>query len=392
MLDNDNYRQVGRDCLQAYTGLTSPEHLCAAAELLFSVSDLLSAAEDEGFEGGSGLRYLTSIESYLPFVCASIRTTGWLSRGVARQTDAVATADHALTCGVHWRPSMGEKCRINPEEQDFNLANAVIGFCDEFFAGSDVMALSDYENSLRVAMASGIVHPKFVGLIASAVQFYQKDLERRVFAESKSKMFAESKFLGEVAARLVFENVQVISYRTFESDFGVRHFYTFRTVEGSCLTTWTGRDLHLAIGQTLSVKGTVKKHETYQPKVKGVPAGNAYAQTVLSRVALVTRAKVVSHEVEAKEETKVVEGPHYVKGEQKFNYWVADAQYVEAKTETKTVKYHSYHLVTEDGRKYVLVSKSAKKALVAGYEAVVEYDAEDLSRYNNGARPVSLVA
>jgi hypothetical protein len=392
MTTTSELKQVGRDCLQAYTGLANPEHLCAAAELLFSVSDLLSAAEEENEGSEGGLRYLTSIESYLPFVCASIRTTGWLSRGAARQTDAVATADHALTCGVHWRPSMGEKCRIVPEEQDFNLANAVIGFCDEFFAGSDVMALSDYENSLRVAMASGIVHPKFVGIIASAVQFYQKDLERRVFAESKSKMFAESKFLGEEKARLVFENIQVVSYRTFESDFGVRHFYSFRTAEGSCLTTWTGRDLHLAIGQTLSVKGTVKKHETYQPRVKGAPAGTAYAQTVLSRVALVARAKVVSCEVEAKEETKVVEGPHYVKGEQKFNYWVADAVAVPAKTETKVVKYHSYHLVAEDGRKYVLISKSAKKALVAGYEAVVEYAVEDLSDLCHGERPVSLVA
>lgn len=391
MTTTSELKQIGRQCLQNYTGLANPEHLCAAAELLFSVSDLLSAAEDEGFEGG-GLRYLTSIESYLPFVCASIRTTGWLSRTAARETDAQSTADHALTCGVHWRLAMGEACRIVPEEQDFNLANAVIGFCDEFFAGSDVMALSDYENSLRVAMASGIVHPKFVGLIASAVQFYQKDLERRVFAESKSKMFAESKFLGEEKARLVFENIQVVSYRTFESDFGVRHFYSFRTAEGSCLTTWTGRDLHLAIGQTLSVKGTVKKHETYQPRVKGAPAGTAYAQTVLSRVALVARAKVVSHETEAKEETKVVEGPHYVKDGQKFNYWVADAQYVEAETETKTVKYHSYHLATEDGRKYVLISKSTKKALVAGYEAVVEFDAEDLSQRNDGERPVSLVA
>lgn len=379
-------KQVGRDCLQNFTGLANPEHLCAAAELLFSVSDLLGAAEAEGFEGGSGLRYLTSIESYLPFVCASIRTTGWLSRTVARQTDKMATADHALSFGVYWKPPMRESDRIKPEEQDYNLANAVISFCEETFAERDVMALSDYENSLRVAMGSGIVHPKFVGIIASAVQFYNKDLERRAFAESKSKMFAESKFQGEEKARLVFENVQVVSYRTFESDFGVRHFYAFRTAEGSCLTTWTGRNLQLAIGQTLSVKGTVKKHEMYQPKVKGAPAGVAYAQTVLSRVALVTRAKVVSHEVKEKQEEdrKVVVDP----GQD----WSAPGGYKAPTYGTKTVRYHRYHLATEDGRKYVLITKSAKKALVAGYEAVVEFDAEDLSQYNNGERPVSLVA
>ena len=393
MTTTPELKQVGRDCLQAYTGLANPEHLCAAAELLFSVSDLLSAAEDEGFGGEGGGRYLTSIESYLPFVCASIRTTGWLSRTVARQTDKMSTADHAMTYGVHWKPPMKEAERIDPEEQDYNLASAVITFCEEFFAEREVMALSDYENSLRVAMGSGIVHPKFIGIIASAVQFYNKDLERRQFAESKSKMFAESKFQGAEKDRLVFENVQLVTTRTFESDFGVRFFYSFRTPEGSCLTTWTGRDLHLAIGQTLSVKGTVKKHEMYQPKVKGVPAGNAYAQTVLSRVALVTRAKVVSYEVEAKDETRVVKPAHWV--EENGNetmYYVTNAKRVEAQEETKTVKYHRYHLTTEDGRKYVLVSKSKKKVLVPGYEAVVEYDAEDLSQHNNGERPVSLAA
>lgn len=390
--DTATLKQVGRDCLQAYTGLANPEHLCAMAEVLFSVSDLLSAAEDESFGGGSG-RYLTTIESYLPYVCASIRTTGWLSRTVARQTDKMSTADHAMTFGVMWKPPMKEADRIVPEEQDYNLANAVIGFCEETFSDADVYAISDYENSLRVAMASGIVHPKFIGIIASAVQFYNKDLERRQFAESKSKLFAASAYQGNVGDRLVFENLKVVSYRTFESDFGVRHFYTFISPEGHCLTTWTGRDLKLAVGQTLSLKGTVKKHDTYQPKVKGAPAGQAYAQTTLSRVALVTRAKVVSYDIESKEETKVVEPAHYVdEVGTKLHYYQAGAKHVEAVEETKTVKYHRYHLVAEDGRKYLLVSKSKKKVLVTGYEAVVEYAVEDYSAYNGGERPVSLVA
>lgn len=381
-------KQVGRDCLQAYTGLANPEHLCAMAEILFSVSDILSASEDEGFAGeGGGLRYLTSIESYMPFVCASIRTTGWLSRGAARAAgrDGEATADQALSRGVYWKPPMPEKYRIVPEEQDYNLASAVITFCEEYFEERDVMALSDYENSLRVAMGSGIVHPKFSGIIASAVQFYNKDLERRQFAESKSKMFAASEFKGAEKDRLVFENVRLVSSRTFESDFGVRFFYSFITTDGSCLTTWTGRDLQLAVGQVLSVKGTVKKHETYQPKVKGEAAGQAYKQTVLSRVALVARAKVASYEVVEKQETdsKVVVDP----GQD----WQAPGGFRAPKYGTKAVKYHHYHLVAEDGRKYLLISKSKKKVLVAGYSAVVEYAVEDYSAQNGGERPVSLV-
>ncbi len=391
-------KQVGRDCLTAYTGLASPEHLCAMAEILFSVSDLLSESENEGF-GGSGVRYLTSIESYLPFVCASIRMTGWLSRTVARQTEKMSTADHAMSFGVCWKSPMKQEDRVLPEEQDYNLSSAVISFCEEFFAERDVMALSDYENSLRVAMASGIVHPKFIGLIASAVQFYQKDLERRMFAESKSKMFAASEFQGAKGDKgLVFENTKVVTHRTFDGNYGVRHLYTFLAEGGHCLTTWTGRDLQLALGQLVSLKGSVKKHETYQPKNKGEAVGQAYKQTVLTRVALVTRAKVAMYEVESKEEEVVAEGPHYMNPDgskvQVWQAWQAQpgAVHVEARMETKKFKLHVYHLVAEDGRKYVLISKSKKKVLVAGYEAVVTYAVEDNSAHNVGEQPVSLVA
>lgn len=374
--------QVGRQCLQNFTGLANPEALCAMAEVLFSASDLLSAAEDEGFGGGSVLGF-TSIDSYLPFVCCSIREAGWLSRGEAYKTGGVSTADDALNRGVFEKR---EEKRMKPEEKDYNLASATIQFVQDYFEGCDVATISDYENSLRVAMASGIVHPKFVGIIASAVKFYQKDLEKRARAESWSKLTAGSQFQGTVGERQVFENLKVMSYRTWESNYGVTHFYSFLGEKG-LITYFATRDMDLSVGQVVSLKASVKKHEVYQPKSGGAPVN----QTVITRAALVTRAKVVSYEVEAKEETHVVSGPHYEKDGQSFNYYVDGAVHIDAKEETKTVKYHRYHLVSEDGRKYVLISKSKKKALVAEYEAVVEYAVEGLSGCNGDSRPVGLV-
>jgi hypothetical protein len=389
MNDATTLKQVGRDCLQSYTGLANPEHLCAAAELMFSVSDLLSASEDdEGGSSGGGIRYLTSIDSYLPFVACTIRQDGWLSRGAAYKADrqGQASADLALSRGVYWRSPMPESIRLKPTEKDYNLAAATIQFCEEFFADKDVMALSDYENSLRVAMASGIVHPKFTGIIASAIQFYQKDLERRQFAESRSAMFAASEFQGAIGERSVFENLQVVTYKTWEGQYGVTHFYTFRSEAGHCFIVKASRDLDLSIGQVVSLKGTVKSHDVYQPKYKGEEKGSAYKQTRLNRVALVTRATVKSVEVVEKEEqdTKnVIEAAH--------PWNDPDGQGCRpAKYGTKVVKYHHYHLVGVDGRQFVCVSKSKKKVLVVGYEAVVEYDVEDFS--NGGERPVGFVA
>ena len=383
-MNNSSYMQVGRNCLKSFTGLANPEHLCSMAEILFSASDLLSASEDEGF--GGGMSGFTSVDSYLPFVACSIRRDGWLSRSAAFQQDRseASTASQALSFGVFAKP--GSANRLEPTEKDYNVAAATIEFVAEYFEGKDVESLSDYENSLRVAMASGIVHPKFTGIIASAIQFYNKDVERRAKNEVWANMVANSRFQGTVGERSVFENLKVVAYRTWESQFGVTHFYSFVSPEGHAFTYFASKDMNLSVGQSVSLKASVKKHERYTPKFAGAVA---YEQTVITRAALVTRAVVKSVETVSKVETKVVKGPVYVKDGQEFCYWVDGAEHVPAVEETKTVKYNLYHYETVAGRKFLLTSKSAKKALVPGVESVVEFVEGYVGK---GEQPVGLVA
>lgn len=378
--------QVGRSCLKSFTGLADPAHLCAMAEILFSASDLLSAAEGDEFGGEGGLRSFTSVDSFLPFVACSIRRDGWLSRGAAFQQDRseASTASQALDLGVFAKPTTSG--RLEPTEKDYNLAAATVAFVAEYFEGCDVESLSDYENSLRVAMASGIVHPKFVGIIASAIQFYNKDVEKRAKNEVWAKMVASSKFQGTVGERQVFENLKVLAYRTWEGNFGTTHFYSFVSPEGNAFTYFASRDMDLSVGQVVSLKATVKKHERYTPKFAGAPT---YEQTVFNRAALVTRAVVRSTEVISKEEEKCVTGPHYVSptGEHCPSYmpgWTS----VPAVFETKTVKYHLYRFETAAGRKFLLTSKSKVKVLTVGAEALVEYVEGWVGK---GEQPVSLV-
>jgi len=383
-MNDVTYMQVGRSCLKTFVGIANPEQMASMAEILFSVSDLLDGAENDGFEGG-GMSAFTSVDSYLPFVACSIRRDGWLSRGAAYQSDrgGCATADLALSLGVFAKPTTSG--RLEPTEKDYNVAAATIEFVAEYFEGCDVEALSDYENSLRVAMASGIVHPKFVGIIASAIQFYNKDVERRAKNEVWANMVANSRFQGTVGERQVFENLKVLAYRTWESDFGTTHFYSFVSPEGHAFTYFASRDMDLSVGQSVSLKATVKKHERYTPKFAGAPT---YEQTTITRAALVTRAVVKSVETVSKVETKVVQGPYYAKDGQTFQYWVDGAEHVPAREETRTVKYNLYHFETVAGRKFLFTSKSAKKALVPGVEALVEYVEGYVGK---GEQPVGLV-
>jgi hypothetical protein len=377
-MNNATYMQVGRQCLKSFTGLADPAHLCSMAEVLFSASDLLSSACEDGFEGG-GMHSFTSVDSFMPFVTCSIRRDGWLSRGAAYEQDraGASTADQALSFGVFAKP--GSANRLEPTEKDYNVAAATIEFVAEYFEGKDVESLSDYENSLRVAMASGIVHPKFVGIIASAVQFYNKDVERRAKNEVWAKMVANSRFQGVVGERSVFENLKVLAYRTWEGNFGTTHFYSFVSPEGHAFTYFASKDMNLSVGQVVSLKASVKKHERYTPKFAGAPT---YEQTLITRAALVTRAVVKSVEVVVKEETKVANkdaGMPLPGGTQ----W----QTIPAVYETVQVKYNLVHFETVAGRKFLLTSKPKVK-LAVGAEALVEFSEGWVGK---GEQPVGLV-
>ena len=290
--NNSVFLQVGRNCLQDFIG-TDVAAIIAQAEILLSVSDLLSSAEDDELGGGCGQRFVT-IENYLPFVCCSIREDGWLSRGAAYEQgrQGCSTSDMAFSSGVYAKE--WDKNRYKPSEKDYNLAAAVIEFCEDHFANCDIESITDYENSLRVAMGSGIAHPKFAGLIASSVQFYNRDIEKRAKAESWAKLVANSKFQGVVGERQVFEGLKVLSYRTWQNDYGTTHFYSFIDENGNAFTYFASKDMDLSVGQIVSLKASVKKHENYTAKFAGAVT---YAQTILTRCALVTRATVVSSEV-----------------------------------------------------------------------------------------------
>lgn len=352
--------QIGRQCLQAYTGLANLKSICASAEVLLSLSELLEDAEDKEFCGGGGKAFAT-IEQFLPYVACSIRIDGWLSRTAATEQGSRerSTCDLACSCGIF--ASADQKYKYEPEEKDFNLAAATIEFCENHFAETNTDDLSDYENSLRVAMASGIAHPKMMGIIASAIMFYRRDLERRARNNEWAQMVASSKFQGVEKERQVWENLRVLSYRTSSNDFGTTHFYSFVDENNNAFVYWASRDFNFSPGQVVSLLATVKKHETYTPKFEGA---KSFAQTVLTRGALVTRVKVLSEARVEKYMGKMeVTNPEEVKQ----GGWAQYKQVMEL--------VYEYNFESSDGRRFSLISKSRKKALKEGAIAIVSYDA-----------------
>jgi len=351
-------RQVGRQCLSDYTGIADPWALCEASEILCSAGELLEDSEREVSDRG-GPRYST-IESYLPFVACSIREDGWLSRRAARAQgkDHQATANLAQSCGLFASPQ--QRTRYMPSEADYELARKAIDHCREHFEGCDVDALSDYENSLRVAMASGILRPGFEGIVASSIIFYQRDLERRAQRSSFSERAARSTHQGVVKERRVFEALRVEYSRVLEGDFGPKYLYAMSDPQDNMFAYFSTRDMGLEPGQVVSLRGTVKEH-----KVRTTKGGPDFKQTVLTRCTLCARATVTSHELRKADLGKRVRVTDTTEAQQSF--------YAQHTCVLETV--HDYVLTAEDGQQFLIRSKSKKRELVVGAAAHVEYEA-----------------
>jgi hypothetical protein len=83
---------------------------------------------------------------------------------------------------------------------------------------------------------------------------------------------ADSKHVGRPKQRLTF-SATVERKSWFEGNYGVTHIYKFRTTDGNALTWFASRDQDLAVGDAVTLTGTVKKHDDYRGE----------AQTVLTR-------------------------------------------------------------------------------------------------------------
>jgi hypothetical protein len=262
-----NLRQVGRNCLQSYTGLKNPEWLCQAAEYLMAAEDILGQAEDTEFGGGHGSRGYDSIEAFMPFVVASVRLQGWLSRGKAYAMGGQSTCDHALSHGMY--PSMNDKYIFFPEQADKEEAERCLSFIEEKFSAEGFEPSSDYESNLRVAMLGGMLMPKLAGIIASAYPYYLREMERVLKQQTWAKVASTSQHIGAEGERVLFRDAQVMSYRAIQKesygygDGGVTHLYTF-LVNGSVVKWFSSNDLGVALGDIVSFKATVKRHSEWK--------------------------------------------------------------------------------------------------------------------------------
>lgn len=261
--DAGDFKQVGRQCLRDFLGHQSPEALAEFAQVLIDAADLARVAEDDSFGGGRVVeRY--EAEEFLALAAATIRLYGFRSRKTAEMNNSQSTSA-LIGEWLFASPAARDKFkpRIVVEDADKQQAAEVYGWLQSL-QERDTTG-NDYMYNLSLLGQGATFTSRNFGLATSAVSTWAREMEREINRKKRMQDDAKSEYVGEVGKPLVF--TATLTYTMdLEGNYGVTTLYKFKTAEGNVLVYMASRKVviagkNLEQGQTVTLKGTVKKQE-----------------------------------------------------------------------------------------------------------------------------------
>jgi hypothetical protein len=246
---NGEYKEVGSTCVKDFFG-HDPKGLLWMAQLSFSAF----VREDEGeYTGGRG-SYMMHIGTVLQYTALAIRLDGWVSKQAASDHIRISTVDNMYFYMDPPKNFNGK--REEPSEEDVKLADDTFKHYSELDPGDN-----DYLANCCKIVKLGGVPDKMVGvacsMIATYKQFYKDYLEREARPESN--------WVGEVKDKVEVKVLCVWS-KEIQTDYGVSVLYIFvdEDTGNKFKTFYSGHKWTVYQGDTMTLKGTVKGHETYK--------------------------------------------------------------------------------------------------------------------------------
>lgn len=267
-------KRVGRNCLADFL-MCDPSGMLALDAFQDALRAFHSDEDSDGERGYGGARWHFTTLHFVAVACASIRLNGYL-----KADESNGGTKSAVLFLVGRKPSDSRGAEAwdagQPTATDIERAQAVIEYCKSASLASPG---DNYLGNLRIAVSSDVANDKFYGLLASAPQALNRH-EGKLAASKVEATRPDAGHAGAIGERLVFD-VTVVRVVAFETHYGVKRTVVMRSSEGHDLVTFTtGHGVSSEDqGKAFTVKGTVKKHETYQGR----------AQTVLSRCAFTAK-------------------------------------------------------------------------------------------------------
>lgn len=255
-------KQIGRNCLQDYMGI-SPAAVAARFSFLAAFVEL---GNQDG-EGGFGrLRYYERIEEILAATVTVVRMYGWTSKQQAEERQTEATANHVSlmlsVIDIHTSESNKQKILAMRREQrpaDKEVARDVV----EFVRSADFTGDSEYVHNLKVLFSQeAITQPRRFAIVVSAYVVFVRAQEQAIRRSIENRPSTE--YLGEVGLRIKLLPVTIEFFRQVgEGQFGPTYLFKFRDEAGHVLTWFTGNNYDVTVGEQVKLTGTVKAHNEY---------------------------------------------------------------------------------------------------------------------------------
>lgn len=274
------YKQVGRNCLADY--LRSSEvnsHVWYLTQLL-SITDNYREDDDEMHHSGYAKQeHYYDLDRYMACVVRSVETKGWVSSSEARDECTTSTAANALNaCKPLSLKATPKEMDIwqegQPTPDNIALAQLIIQHIREDIGSKPIK--TEFESNLIAIYGENLIAKKHIGYAASAYIVHQKHVE----AELKRQLapaYADS-HVGKPGERIAL-TLKVTSLHYIDSEYGSTKVHNMIDAENHSFV-WFASSTALEVGQTYTIKATIKNHSEY----KGAK------QTVLTRCKVVKLA------------------------------------------------------------------------------------------------------
>lgn len=245
-------RQIGRSCLGDFFGTDDPDLIAAAFEQGFLARRIAGAAEDEGWERGTGRIRHEPLDLFLATVHRTIRRCGWLGAAAARESLGRATWKEVADT-LAGRPNRRPEEPVTPwpDDADRQAATAAAAW---LVAQPDGGA-SEYLLNLKAATADGCVARANFGLVCSLIPTWRRALER----DAEARATANSGHVGAAGERGGVK-VTVLGISRHQSAWGALSVVRMADDKGNLLVWRTRSADGLETGKAYEIRGTVKRH------------------------------------------------------------------------------------------------------------------------------------
>lgn len=261
-VETGEFRQVGKSCLKDYTnGLTAE-----IAAYYTNVPDMME--ESKLPYGGLTWHNYISTKDYLAYVAEAVRIFGYIKKDIDEPGTALKSYGYyCIAEGIHDLSSV-EYTTYKREMEVYNFTanrkeNLDLVENALNWAKQQIESDNDYLYKIAVVSQMEYVDKKNLGLLASLIAAYKKEVSRKEKEEKEKVKYAKSSYVGAIKEKVVVPVSTFQCLTSWYTQFGTTFMYQFIDQCGNVFVWKTSK----AIDPDTEIKkllGTVKAHTEYK--------------------------------------------------------------------------------------------------------------------------------